>query len=66
MQTAALPVLSAAGATQAERLAAALAGLNAEQRAAVEHGVGALAGEGTGGQRRRNLLHHLDPWVASF
>jgi DNA helicase-2/ATP-dependent DNA helicase PcrA len=45
MQTAALPVFSAAPKTQAERLAAALATLNDDQRAAVEHGVGACTGQ---------------------
>ena len=44
MQPAAHPV-SAVPATQAERLAAALATLNEAQRAAVEHGVGAAIGE---------------------
>lgn len=75
MQTAALPVLSAAaGATQAERLAAALAGLNAEQRAAVEHGVGALAGErderpllviaGAGSGKTSTLAHRVARLIA--
>ncbi len=44
MPSAASPVFSHPPATQAERLAAALASLNDEQRAAVEHGVEALAG----------------------
>ncbi len=52
MQTAALPAFSATGATQAERLAAALSALNDEQRAAVEHGVGTL----TAGRDERPLL----------
>ncbi len=74
MQTAALPVLSAAGATQAERLAAALAGLNAEQRAAVEHGVGALTGDrderpliviaGAGSGKTSTLAHRVARLIA--
>jgi hypothetical protein len=74
MQTAAPPVFSAAPKTQAERLAAALATLNDDQRAAVEHGVGAavaddhrpllvIAGAGSGktntlAHRVANLIRH--------
>jgi DNA helicase-2/ATP-dependent DNA helicase PcrA len=71
MQPAAHPV-SAVPATQAERLAAALATLNEAQRAAVEHGVGAaladarpllvIAGAGSG--KTSTLAHRVAHLVA--
>ena len=73
MQTAALPVFSAAGATQAERLAAALSALNDEQRAAVEHGVGSVTGRderpllviaGAGSGKTSTLAHRVAHLIA--
>ncbi len=73
MQTAALPVLPAAGATQAERLAAALSALNDAQRAAVEHGVGAVTGgderpllviAGAGSGKTSTLAHRVARLIA--
>ena len=73
MQTAASPVISTAPKTQAERLAAALATLNDDQRAAVEHGVGAaladdhrpllvIAGAGSG--KTSTLAHRVAHLIA--
>ena len=74
MQTAALPVLSTAPKTQAERLAAALATLNDAQRAAVEHGVGAAIAErderpllviaGAGSGKTSTLAHRVAHLIA--
>jgi len=73
MQTAALPVSSAAPQTQAGRLAAALATLNDDQRAAVEHGVGAALGAdqrpllviaGAGSGKTSTLAHRVAHLIA--
>ena len=73
MQTAALPVFSAAPRTQAGRLAAALATLNDEQRAAVEHGVDAAVGgdhrpllviAGAGSGKTSTLAHRVAHLIA--
>src|SRR5687768_4658039 len=67
---------AAAAASQAARLAAALASLNAEQRAAVEHGVGAATGEaavdarpllviaGAGSGKTSTLAHRVAHLIA--
>lgn len=73
MQTAASPVISAAPKTQAERLAAALATLNDDQRAAVEHGVGAAVADdhrpllviaGAGSGKTSTLAHRVAHLIA--
>src|SRR5688572_24552369 len=64
-------VLSAAPATQAERLAAALGTLNDEQRAAVEHGVGEVTDQrpllviaGAGSGKTSTLAHRVAHLIA--
>jgi DNA helicase-2/ATP-dependent DNA helicase PcrA len=73
MQTAAPLVLPATAATQAERLAAALSALNDAQRAAVEHGVGAVTGRddrpllviaGAGSGKTSTLAHRVARLIA--
>ncbi|GER18784.1 ATP-dependent helicase [Variovorax boronicumulans] len=73
MQTPASPVLSTPPKTQAERLAAALAALNDDQRAAVEHGVGAAVGAdhrpllviaGAGSGKTSTLAHRVAHLIA--
>lgn len=73
MQTPASPVLSTPPKTQAERLAAALAALNDDQRAAVEHGVGAAVGAdhrpllviaGAGSGKTNTLAHRVAHLIA--
>ncbi|WP_225616881.1 ATP-dependent helicase [Variovorax sp. 38R] len=73
MQTAAPPIVSTAPKTQAERLAAALAALNDDQRAAVEHGVGTAVGEdhrpllviaGAGSGKTSTLAHRVAHLIA--
>ena len=66
-------VATSAPGSQAERLAAALGLLNDEQRAAVEHGVGALSGDarpllviaGAGSGKTSTLAHRVAHLIAS-
>ena len=66
-------VATSAPGSQADRLAAALGLLNAEQRAAVEHGVGSLSGDarpllviaGAGSGKTSTLAHRVAHLIAS-